>query len=170
MYLHITSQSIILFIVLETIKYFPLNLAPTNSLARKGEFKMMSVADSDNLQNLLANLNLDMSSGLNNDKKVEKLVLQLGELSARYSDLASRYLKLVNSKVNEPIKSSFQDSFENHQSSQVTGLQKSFLDTLAVIVFVSNHLNCQFRNIRSKFRTALLPVNLTPLLESLLVI
>ena len=36
--------------------------------------------------------------------KKKKLVLQLGELSARYSDLASRYLKLVNSKINEPAK------------------------------------------------------------------
>lgn len=102
--------------------------------AHKGEFKMMSVADSDNLQHLLANLNLDMSSGMNNDKKVEKLVLQLGELSARYSDLASRYLKLFNSKVHEqPAKSTFQETFENHHSSQINGLQKSLLDTLAVI-------------------------------------
>lgn len=110
-------------------------------MARKGKFKMMSVADSDSLQNLLANLNLDMASGLSNDKKVEKLVLQLGELSARYSDLASRYLKLVNSKVNEPPKSSFHDSFENHQSSQINGLQKSILDTLAVNILLILYLN-----------------------------
>lgn len=94
---------------------------------------MMSVADSDNLQHLLANLNLDMSSGISNDKKVEKLILQLGELSARYSDLASRYLKLFNSKVHEPAKSTFQEVFENHHLPQINGLQKSLLDTLAVI-------------------------------------
>lgn len=96
-----------------------------------GEFKMMSVSDSDNLQSLLSNLNIDISPGYNNDKKVEKLVLQLGELSARYSDLASRYLKLVNSKIHEPAKPAQYEPSENIPSA-INGIQKSLLDILSV--------------------------------------
>lgn len=92
---------------------------------------MMSVADSDNLQNLLANLNIDISPGYNNDKKVEKLVLQLGELSSRYSDLASRYLKLVNSKVNDPLATSILSVSDNNYTAN-NGIQKSLLELLAV--------------------------------------
>lgn len=92
---------------------------------------MMSASDSENLQTLLSSLNMDISSGFNNDKKVEKLVLQLGELSARYSDLASRYLKLVNSKINEPVKASQFEISENVSSAN-SGIQKSFLDLLSV--------------------------------------
>jgi hypothetical protein len=102
---------------------------------------MMSVADSDNLQNLLTNLNIDISPGYNNDKKVEKLVLQLGELSSRYSDLASRYLKLVNSKVNEPFTNSIQNLSDNI-SSPNSGIQKSLLEILAVtLIFYSFNSN-----------------------------
>ena len=114
------------------------NFSPNKQVgAHKGDFKMMSVADSDILQNLLANLNIDNSSGYNDDKKVEKLVLQLGELSARYSDLASRYLKLVNSKVNEPTKSVFHENGQSNSisSSAISSLQNSLLDTLAVRIF-----------------------------------
>jgi hypothetical protein len=102
---------------------------------------MMSVADSDNLQNLLTNLNIDISPGYNNDKKVEKLVLQLGELSSRYSDLASRYLKLVNSKVNEPFTNSIQNLSDNI-SSPNNGIQKTLLEILAVtLIFYSFNSN-----------------------------
>lgn len=102
---------------------------------------MMSVADSDNLQNLLTNLNIDISPGYNNDKKVEKLVLQLGELSSRYSDLASRYLKLVNSKVNEPFTNSIQNLSDNI-SSPNNGIQKALLEILAVtLIFYSFNSN-----------------------------
>lgn len=93
---------------------------------------MMSVSDSDNLQTLLSNLNMDISTTYNNDKKVEKLVLQLGELSARYSDLASRYLKLVNSKINEPGKAS-QFEYSENASSVNNGIQKSLLDIISVL-------------------------------------
>ena len=92
---------------------------------------MMSLAESDNLQGLLTNLNIDMSSGYNDDSKIETLVLQLGELSGRYSDLASRYLTLANSKVIEPTKYSIHEvSRENNTNNSV---QKSLLDILAVI-------------------------------------
>lgn len=74
---------------------------------------------------------MDISSGFNNDKKVEKLVLQLGELSARYSDLASRYLKLVNSKINEPATAP-QFEISETVSSANSGIQKSFSDLLSV--------------------------------------
>ena len=95
---------------------------------------MMSVSDSDNLQTLLANLNIDISSGYNNDKKVEKLVLQLGELSARYSDLASRYLKLVNSKINDPVKVL---SIEASQNASINnGAQNYFLDIISVKITI----------------------------------
>lgn len=119
---------------------------------------MMSVADSDNLQNLLTNLNLDISPGYNNDKKVEKLVLQLGELSSRYSDLASRYLKLVNSKVNEPFSNSVHSLSDNASSSN-NGIQKSLLELLAVIL-VYVILNQIFRNFQLIFRNVLHQVNL----------
>lgn len=91
---------------------------------------MMSVTDSDNLQGLLANLNIDISSGYNNDIKVEKLVLQLGELSARYSDLAARYLKLSNSRMNESTNPTVHN-LEQYQS-VTNNFQKSFLDILSV--------------------------------------
>lgn len=93
---------------------------------------MISVADSDNLQNLLAGLNIDISSGLNNDKKVEKLVLQLGELSSRYSDLASRYLKLVNARSLESTKGFFADNVQTINP-QNGILEKSLLNILSVL-------------------------------------
>lgn len=68
-----------------------------------GYLKMMSVVERDELQGLLATLNIDNSQSFSDDKKVEKLVFQLGDLSSRYSDLATRYLKLVNSKVSPSI-------------------------------------------------------------------
>ena len=123
---------------------------------------MMSVADSDNLQNLLKNLNIYFSPGYNNDKKVEKLVLQLGELSSRYSDLASRYLKLVNSKVNEPFTNSVHSLSDNISSSN-NGMQKSLLELLAVkLIFI---LPTQiFRNSQLMFQNVLHQVNLILLL------
>ena len=122
----------------------------------------MSVADSDNLQNLLKNLNIYFSPGYNNDKKVEKLVLQLGELSSRYSDLASRYLKLVNSKVNEPFTNSVHSLSDNISSSN-NGMQKSLLELLAVkLIFI---LPTQiFRNSQLMFQNVLHQVNLILLL------
>ena len=126
---------------------------------------MMSVADSDNLQNLLKNLNIYFSPGYNNDKKVEKLVLQLGELSSRYSDLASRYLKLVNSKVNEPFTNSVHSLSDNISSSN-NGMQKSLLELLAVkLIFI---LPTQiFRNSQLMFQNVLHQVNLILLLVNL---
>ena len=126
---------------------------------------MMSVADSDNLQNLLKNLNIYFSPGYNNDKKVEKLVLQLGELSSRYSDLASRYLKLVNSKVNEPFTNSVHSLSDNISSSN-NGIQKSLLELLAVkLIFI---LPTQiFRNSQLMFQNVLHQVNLILLLVNL---
>lgn len=94
----------------------------------------MSVADSDNLQNLLTNLNIDISPGYNNDKKFEKLILQLGELSSRYSDLASRYLKLVNSKVHEPLTTPILSVSDNNSTSN-NGVQRSLLELLAVKLY-----------------------------------
>lgn len=94
---------------------------------------MMSVTNSDNLQGLLANLNIDISSSYNNDIKVEKLVLQLGELSARYSDLAARYLKLASSKMNESTRPFVHTLESNH--SATSNIQKSFLDILSVRFF-----------------------------------
>lgn len=98
-------------------------------MARTGgeDFKMMSFADPDNLQNLLANLNIENILDFNEENKTKKLVLQLGELSARYSDLATRYLKLVNTKLNEPAN---QPKHEN--SSLINTLPKSFSDILEV--------------------------------------
>jgi hypothetical protein len=129
---------------------------------------MMSVADSDNLQNLLTNLNIDISPGYNNDKKVEKLVLQLGELSSRYSDLASRYLKLVNSKVNEPFTNSIQNLSDNI-SSPNNGIQKALLEILAVTLIFT--LSTQIlRNSQMIFLTVLHQANLTRLLVNLQVI
>ena len=123
---------------------------------------MMSVADSDNLQNLLKNLNIYFSPGYNNDKKVEKLVLQLGELSSRYSDLASRYLKLVNSKVNEPFTNSVHSLSDNISSSN-NGMQKSLLELLAVkLIFIL--LTQIFRNSQLMFQNVLHQVNLILLL------
>ena len=125
----------------------------------------MSVADSDNLQNLLTNLNIDISPGYNNDKKVEKLVLQLGELSSRYSDLASRYLKLVNSKVNEPFTNSVHSLSDNISSSN-NGMQKSLLELLAVkLIFIL--LTQIFRNSQLMFQNVLHQVNLILLLVNL---
>ena len=97
---------------------------------------MMSVNDSDNLQTLLNNLNIDISSGYNNDKKVEKLVLQLGELSSRYSNLASRYLKLINSKINEPVKPSLFEAPGNITLVN-NGMQKSLLDVISVFCLLN---------------------------------
>lgn len=95
---------------------------------------MMSVADSDSLNSLLSNLNIDYSSGINDEKKIEKLVAQIGELSSRYSDLASRYLKLVNTKVvptNLDLASELSSKFSSSLNS--TGLQKSISDLFSVI-------------------------------------
>ena len=88
---------------------------------------MMSFADPDNLQNLLADLNIGSISDFNEEKNTEKLVLQLGELSARYSDLATRYLKLVNTKLNEPA-----NQLKHESSSLTNALPKSFSDILEV--------------------------------------
>lgn len=94
---------------------------------------MMSVtADSDNLQGLLSNLNIDIPSGYSNDAKVEKLVMQLGELSARYSDLAARYLKLANSKMNESARPSVHSLERNNPINN--NIQKSLLDILSVTI------------------------------------
>lgn len=100
---------------------------------------MISVSGSDNLQNLLSNLNID-----NGDKKVEKLVLQLGELSARYSDLAARYLKLANSKTNEPPFMSASTDFNDARtniSSFNSELQKSLIEVLSVSSVYKLYLN-----------------------------
>lgn len=78
----------------------PIKGSPTGRGGLGGLAAMMS-ADESSLQTLLSNLNIDAAPGYNGEKRVEKLVLQLGELSARYSDLAARYLKLVNSRVTE---------------------------------------------------------------------
>jgi hypothetical protein len=115
---------------------------------------MMSVADSDNLQNLLTNLNIDISPGYNNDKKVEKLVLQLGELSSRYSDLASRYLKLVNSKVHEPLTTSILSVPDNNSTSNNV-IQKPLLELLAVKITNTSIVFKFFRNFPLMYPNAL---------------
>lgn len=126
---------------------------------------MMSVADSDNLQNLLTNLNIDISPGYNNDKKVEKIILQLGELSSRYSDLASRYLKLVNSKVNEPF-TNIVHNLSDNISSPNNGIQKSLLELLAVtVIFIL--LTQIFRNSQMMFPIVLHQANSIRPLENL---
>lgn len=129
---------------------------------------MMSFADSDNLQNLLTNLNIDISPGYNDDKKVEKLVLQLGELSSRYSDLAARYLKLANSRVHEPLASPVLNISDNN-SSLNNGIQKPLLELLAVklFVYISNNI---FRNFQPMYLIALHQVNLIHQLANLRVI
>lgn len=94
---------------------------------------MMSVADNDNLNALLANLNIDYSpADYGEDKKVEKLVAQIGELSARYSDLASRYLKLVNTKAvsGQEIALDLNSKFSSSLAS--SSLQKSITDLFSV--------------------------------------
>lgn len=107
---------------------------------------MMSVADTESLNSLLTNLNIiDYSSSLSDEKKIEKLVAHIGELSSRYSDLASRYLKLVNTKVVAPANSldvaaDLNSKFSSSIAS--TGLQKSVSDLFSVRGIILNGMDC----------------------------
>lgn len=110
------------------------------------EATMMSVADTESLNSLLTNLNIiDYSSSLSDEKKIEKLVAHIGELSSRYSDLASRYLKLVNTKVVAPANSldvaaDLNSKFSSSIAS--TGLQKSVSDLFSVRGIILNGMDC----------------------------
>ncbi len=95
---------------------------------------MMSVADSESLNSLLSSLNMEYGSGVSDEKKIEKLVAQIGELSGRYSDLAARYLKLVNTKAAPSNLDAALELNPKYSSSiSVTGLQKSISDLFSVI-------------------------------------
>lgn len=57
----------------------------------------------DKLQSLLSKINIDPKVCYSNGLLIETLLKEIGDVSARYSQLAAKHLKMLNSQSTMPV-------------------------------------------------------------------
>jgi hypothetical protein len=91
-----------------------------------GRNMMSSVGGSDKFQSLLAKLNIDPNLVYSNDVLIEQLLKEIGDVSARYSALAAKHLKLLNTQTVPTVLS-------KHLAPESSGLKNALSHVITVL-------------------------------------